>query len=413
MKLLLVSLAIVAVAFCQYGPVCDSDDLVTSWATYREGRASTSPDRFFNDPLWEEYELWGWGMDGNNKWNDFWLRTLGGESHYSRVTCSTSSQGALPAYSSMCGDCSITASLEECLCYPYYDVAESYQESPKPTGGQSASETPEGWAGSYEIGNPPFETSTDSVDGPQNWSVDNCIQYKPKFVYYYTKRLRIRSDGQFQTSTGISKGFEPSQSAWEDFCADALSNSGDCPVPSDVGGGKVDSLFGARFAYDQGLWRANDDGDVQFFHREFESGCHAKTRRHRWPTANYCGDDSGWRFGAGTTAHVHYGCDVTTFFDTETDFDREIDDEDCGAVYLLFDEMNPLDVTVDHYDNWEWVEFSAMAQPLSNIDCWYESKWIDHRSEVPSYRTPCSASGLAVPLVALFATVLALVLNNF
>ena len=58
MKLLLLSLALVAVALCQD---CDSDNgLIRSWGTFQDGSA-------FTDSLWEDKELVGWGMDGNNK----------------------------------------------------------------------------------------------------------------------------------------------------------------------------------------------------------------------------------------------------------------------------------------------------------------------------------------------------------
>jgi hypothetical protein len=406
MKLVLISLALVALALSQN--TCDSDDLITSWATYQEGPA-------FTDSLWEEKQLVGWGMDGNNKWNDFWLRPNGGGSSYSRVTCGLTSQGAIPNYDQFCGDCTLTTNtFTECLCYPYYDVADSYQESPKPNNGEGTQNTPNGWPGAYAIGNPPFESSTDNVNGQQVWSVQNCQQYQPAYIYYYTKTMRMNRDGSYQQSIGISTAFEPSIESWADFCQDEFQNVNQCHVPSDDGGIVRGDLFGARFRYDEGLWRANDEGDVQFFHRFFENGCHAKTRNYKFPTANYCGDDSGWRFGAGTTAHVHFGCDVSTFFDTETDYDREIDDEDCGSVYLLFDEMNYLDVTVDHYNTYEWVEFNALASPINSVDCWYRSKFIDHRTNTPkTYRTDCSASGLAVPLLALFSTIMMLLLNFF
>jgi hypothetical protein len=53
-----------------------------------------------------------------------------------------------------------------------------------------------------------------------------------------------------------------------------------------------------------------------------------------------------------------------------------------------------------------------MSSPVSNVDCWYASSWINHRTDVPSYRTPCSASGLAVPFVALMSIVMMVVMRN-
>jgi len=447
MKLLLLFVALVAVAFCQ------DCSLERSWAQFQTGDSATSVD--FSDPLWEDKELIAWGMDGDNKWNDYWRRTnpFIAVSNYQYVTCQDVIRGAFavssfsgPGYVMNCGDCSLTSSAG-CNCYPYYDVAGNYQISPDPVSEPDTPTAPSGWPSAYANPNPPYETFN---PGEEIWSVQNCQQYQPFYVYYYTYRLKINRKGKFYKSFGISRAFQPNKKQWDAFCDNAynaFTSSGvrQCFVPSSKKGSSKDNeqaLKGADYQYQSGEWRDNGDIDnrLQFFHTRFEEGCHFKARQHRFPTAAYCGDDSGWRFGGGTTAHVRFGCDTETFQDTTTDgFD--IDDSDCGSAYLQFDQLNPLTPTAGTYQYDEGAPtfsyFSASNQGISFVNtpyaryfddafddeddtnsnipsaCWYESKFTDHRNEIPSYRTECSAGVLAVPVLALFSTLFVFFRNLF
>jgi len=422
MKLLLLCLAFLAVAFA-----FDSDDckVEREWAAYKTDL------RQGDDALWEDQQLYAWGMDGDNKWNDFWhFRDNSGVetmSHYDRTTCMSTAQvpnyeQALPDYVQACGECSLTDAT--CNCYPYYDIAGSYQISaaPEANGSEEDPTAPTGWPENYLQGNPTFEPIDDDLDGV-DFTRENCRQRPPAFVYYYTYRLKIASSGKFYKSLGISKAFKPTHDAWEQWCDDVITDPDFCYVPSSVGSREYSDIHGRHYQYQSGMWRRNEDLDIQFYHNRFEAGCHFKAREHRYPTASYCGDDAGWKYGSGTTAHVRFGCDVSTFQDTDTDgFD--IDDSDCESVYLQFDSVSPLSLTTHDYTPdsanefaYNKVSFAKDYSPINGVvgQCWYKSEFKDHRRGFPSYRTPCedSAGVLAVPFLALVSTIMMVVRNLF
>jgi len=428
--LILFFLALVAVSFCQ-----DSDNCFVhrEWSVFQVGPQ-------YLGGLWEDQELIGWGMDGDNKWNDYWKYNfnLAGVNHYNYATCSDGEFGSndgLPNYIQNCGSCSLTSNTV-CNCYPFTDVAGSWlvSASPEANGSENDPVAPEGFPSLYNNPNPPYQQFPVS-DGTSAWTEENCKQYQPYYVYYYTYRLKISNNGNFYKSFGISRGFQPSDNSWNEFCENIFANENTCFVPSFVGGSSPDTeqaLFGADYQYQDGFWREDEVTQrIQFLHHHFENGCHMKAREHRYPTAQYCGDDSGWKYGAGTTAHVRFGCDTSTFQDTATDaFD--IDDSDCSSVYLQFDHLNPMTNVAADYDEVDGsarlnrddeysmrskVSFAPDQPTLVRGDgsqCWYLSKFIDHRSQVPNYRTPCNpAAVLAVPFLALVSTLFVALRNMF
>jgi len=441
MKLLLLCLALVAVALCQDDTnLCQIEH---SWSVFQ----TTSP---YVGGLWEDQELVAWGMDGDNKFNDFWkyraISESNSNSHYTQVTCgdlgtipfNQERPDSIPNYVMNCGDCGIGSTSSSCNCYPYYDVAGSWKVTAAPD--EPSGETPDapsGWPNAYANANPPYQ-SFPANELPYAWTLENCKQYQPYYVYYYTYTLKISNNGEFYKSLGISRAFQPSDSAWDSYCDMAfpgsISSPRQCYVPTFVGGTSMNTeqaLFGADYEYQMGFWRENElTSQVQFFHYHFENGCHMKAREHRFPTASYCADDSGWTFGAGTTGHVRFGCDTSTFQDTATDaFD--IDDGDCSSVYLQFDHMNPMTNVVDEYDtNNERQAFGAnpffytVRDQLAVFDqgvatgtsgqCYYKSSFIDHRSNIPNYRTPCNSGGvLAIPFLALLTTLFVALRNMY
>lgn len=446
MKVLLLTLALVALAYSQ---TCKIE---RAWSQFQ------TTSKYSLDPQWEDKELIGWGMDGDNKWQDFWRRTDEfGVSNYDRITCNlAATPTANPAYVMTCGDCSMSGS--SCNCYPYYDVAGSYQQSasPESSGSNSEPEAPPGWASGYANPNPPYEVIDTNDDDENKWTLENCKQYQPGAIYYYTYRLRLNKDNVFTKSLGISSAFEPSKKKWANFCDRAFTGSNYdsddtdsryCYVPTGSGDEEDDELFGAFYNYQKGVFREGmefeNDNRISFNHYQFERGCHMKAYERTYPTAAFCGDSSGWTFGAGATAHVRFGCDTSTFQDTATDaFD--IDDGDCASLYLQFDQMNPLTSTVDVYGpavtpgndvgqtqgpanpqdfltqyGLDAIQF--VRSPVADFNdvenlggaCWYKSSFIDHRTGVPSYRTPCSAGVLAVPFLALLSTLFVALRNLF
>lgn len=335
-----------------------------------------------------------------------------------------------------------------CNCYPYFDVAGSYQQSASPESSNSNSEpeAPTGWSAQYANPNPPYEVIDTNDDDDNKWTLENCKQYQPGAIYYYTLRLRLTSSGVFTKSVGISDAFVPSKKKWQDFCDRSFQGSiatpRQCYVPAgSAGDDDEDDLIGSQYSFQKGVYREGDNNRVSFNHYQFESGCHMKAYARTYPTAAYCGDESGWTFGAGATAHVRFGCDTSSFQDTATDaFD--IDDGDCASLYLQFDQMNPLTPTVEVYGpavEEEEGEFTAPVNPqnfgglfptgsitlvrqevadfvdVENLGgaCWYKSSFIDHRSDNPNYRTPCSAGVLAVPFLALLSTLFVSLRNLF
>jgi hypothetical protein len=400
MKFLLLSLALLGLALCQSDD-CDIRD--EAWVKYRTSNTGGSE--------WEDYEVIRWGMDGGNKWNDWWLRPFTGEtgeSRYSRAVCSGTSQGDLPtAIPQMCGSCPLTS--PTCDCYPYYDIANNYQDWPGNTLLESGSIDDRI---TYTVGHPPFEAGNPGNLLLEASTADNCKQYRPQYVYFYSQKLRLLNNGEFEWNEGISLGFTPSVEMWGEFCTNLYSGDGACWLPSPVGGSSSSALWGSHFSFSSGTFTLLENNEVNLITDRSYSGCHIKQSDRRFPSAVYCGDASGWRNGAGTTAHVRFGCDRETFFETDTDLAADIDDSDCNSVYVMFDEMNPLVNIAENYDSLGFTVLGS-GSALRGTGCWRETSYRNYVTDMPNYRTPCSASGLAVPLLAVMSAVLLVVFRNF